>query len=179
MNAASLREYLAHLDDVLDEPVRLCLYGSTPLMLMGQEDRSSLDIDVAAPYSSANERTLTEAAKQIGLPLNPADDYEGDHIEWVGPLRLCLASPEENSMILWQGSWITAFTLPIPDLIASRLIRYDPTDQADIQFMLVHQPASIEDISLAVTRLPAAFREDALVQENLKNLQRDLPRWLP
>ncbi|MDC0309198.1 hypothetical protein OAL72_00440 [bacterium] len=49
MNAASLREYLAHLDDVLDEPVRLCLYGSTPLMLMGQEDRSSLDIDVAAP----------------------------------------------------------------------------------------------------------------------------------
>ena len=60
--------------------MRLCLYGSTPLMLMGQEDRSSLDIDVAAPYSSANERTLTEAAKQIGLPLNPADDYEGDHI---------------------------------------------------------------------------------------------------
>jgi hypothetical protein len=159
--------------------MRLCLYGSTPLMLMGQEDRSSLDIDVAAPYSSANERTLTEAAKQIGLPLNPADDYEGDHIEWVGPLRLCLASPEENSMILWQGSRVTAFTLPIPDLIASRLIRYDPTDQADIQFMLVHQPVSIEDISQAVTRLPAAFREDALVQENLKNLQRDLPRWLP
>ena len=57
-------------------------------------------------------KALTEAAKQIGLPLNPADDYEGDHIEWVGPLRLCLASPEENSMILWQGSWITSFTLP-------------------------------------------------------------------
>ena len=82
-------------------------------------------------------------------------------------------------MILWQGSRVTAVTLPIPDLIASRLIRYDPTDQADIQFMLVHQPASIEDISEAVTRLPAAFRKDALVQENLKNLQRDLPRWLP
>jgi len=38
---------------------------------------------------------------------------------------------------------------------------------------------SFEDISLAVTRLPAAFREDKLVLENLKNLQRDLPRWLP
>ena len=96
MNVASLREYLAHLDDVLDEPMRLCLYGSTPLMLMGQEDRSSLDIDVAAPYSSANERALAEAAEQIGLPLNPADDYEGDHIEWVGPLRLCLSTRESG-----------------------------------------------------------------------------------
>ena len=179
MNAAALREHLARLDAALEEPVRLCFYGSAPLMLMGQEDRSSLDIDVAAPYSSANERALAEAAERIGLPVNPVDDYSGDHIEWVGPLRLCLASPGENPVILWQGSRITAFTLPVPDLIASRLIRYDPTDQADIQFLLVHQPFSFEDISLAVTRLPAAFREDKLVLENLKNLQRDLPRWLP
>ena len=90
-------------------------------------------------------------------------------------------TPNQISHDSWykERGHSTAFTLPIPDLIASRLIRYDPTDQADIQFMLVHQPVSIEAISQAVTRLPAAFREDALVQENLKNLQRDLPRWLP
>ena len=116
MNAAALREHLARLDAALEEPVRLCLYGSAPLMLMGQDDRSSLDIDVAAPYSSANERALAEAGERIGLPVNPVDDYSGDHIEWVGPLRLCLASPGENPVILWQGSRITAFTLPVPIL---------------------------------------------------------------
>ena len=30
-----------------------------------------------------------------------------------------------------------------------------------------------------ITDHAAAFREDALIRENLKNIQRDLPRWLP
>jgi hypothetical protein len=34
-----------------------------------------------------------------------------------------------------------------------------------------------EDIAQAADRLPVPFRDDALVRENLKNLQRDLQRW--
>ena len=63
------------------------------------------------------------------------------------------------------------------DLIASRLIRYDPTDQADIQFLLTHFPIHFEAVAQAADRLPAAFREDMLVRKNLANLRRDLPRW--
>jgi len=177
MNAAVLREHLARLDAALREPARLCVYGSAALMLMGEEDRFSLDVDVAGPYSTVNQGALAAAAQEIGLPVNPPEDFGGDHIEWIGPLRLCLARPTDDVVVLWQGSRLNVFTLPPSDLIASKLIRYDPTDQADIQFLTVQQRMCIEDVERAVGRLPEPFREDALVRENLLNLRRDLLRW--
>jgi hypothetical protein len=180
MNATTLREHLARLDAALGEPARLCIYGSAALMLMGEEDRFSLDIDVAGSYSVVSERTLATAAQQIGLPINPPEHFTGDHIEWVGPGRLCLANPTpEGTVVLWQGSRLTVLTVPAPDLVASKLIRYDPTDQADIQFLVANCRVRFEDIAQAADRLPAPFRDDALVRENLKNLQRDLQRWTP
>jgi hypothetical protein len=178
MNSASLREHLGRLDAALSEPASLCLYGSAALMLMGQEDRVSVDVDVAGPYSTVNQRALEAAAKAIGLPVNPADDISADHIEWVGPERLCLAEPSpERAVALWQGGHLTVFTLPPADLVASRLIRYDPTDQADIQFLVAHGRLRLQQVAEAVQRLPEAFRNDALVRENLNNFQRDWGRW--
>jgi hypothetical protein len=180
MNAISLREHLAALDAALTEPARLCIYGSAALMLMGQEDRFSVDVDIAGPYSAVNELALATAAQQIGLPVNPSDDFSGDHIEWVGAGRLCLSAPgPEETVVLWRGSRLTVFTVPVADLIASRLIRYDPTDQADIQYLVIYTRARFEEIEQAVSRLPSAFRDDALVRENLQNLRRDLQRWIP
>jgi hypothetical protein len=178
MNATTLREHLARLDAALGEPARLCIYGSAALMLLGEEDRFSVDVDIAGPYSTVNERALAAAARQIGLPVNPPEDFSADHLEWVGPVRLCLAAPSaENAVVLWQGSSLTVFTLPPADLVASRLIRYDPTDQADIQFLLIHSRVRFAAVAQAVNRLPVPFRDDALVHENLNNLRRDLQRW--
>jgi hypothetical protein len=168
------------LDAALGEPARLCIYGGAAVMLMGEEDRFSVDVDIAGPDSTVNERALAAAARQIGLPVNPPEDFPTDHLEWVGPTRLCLAAPSaENAVVLWHGSNLTVFTLPPADLIASRPIRYDPTDQADIQFLLIHSRVHFEEVAQAVDRLPAAFRSDALVRENLNNLRRDLGRWTP
>lgn len=180
MNAASLRSNLARLDAALCEPARLCIYGSAAVMLLGEEDRFSVDMDVAGPYSVVNERALGLAASQMGWPVNPPDDFSGDHIEWVGPTRLCLAPPSaDNAVVLWQGSRLCVFTLPPADLAASRLIRYDPTDQSDIQFLQIQARIRFEDIANAVDHLPAAFRNDLLVRENLNNLRRDMERWMP
>ncbi len=180
MNAATLREHLARLDTALSEPARLCVYGSAALMLMGQDDRFSVDIDVAGPYSTVNERALATAAQEARLPVNPPEDFAGDHIEWMGNARLCLAPPSpDNAVVLWQGGHLTVFTLPPADLIASRLIRYDPTDQADIQFLVTQARVQFEHIVEAVGRLPRAFRDDALVRENIENLRRDIERCLP
>ena len=180
MDAKSLREHLGRLDALLSEPARLCIYGSAAAMLLGQEDRFSVDVDIAGPYSTVSEQALTVAARQAGLPVNPPEEYPGDHLEWVGPGRLCLAPPAaESAVILWQGSRLTVFTLPMADLVASRLIRYDPTDQADIQFLSIQARLRFEDIAQAVHRLPPPFRTDALVRDNLENLRRDLRRWAP
>ena len=180
MTAITLRQHLERLDAALGEPAKLCIYGSAALMLMGEEDRFSVDVDIAGPYSTVNERALAAAAQQIGLPVNPPEDFPADHIEWVGPTRLCLAVPSsETAVVLWQGGMLIVFTLPPADLVASRLIRYDPTDQADIQFLMIHSRVRFEDVAQAVERLPTAFRDDPLVRENLDNLRRDLQRWTP
>ena len=180
MDASTLRQHLTRLDTELPEPVRLCIYGSAAFMLLGQEDRFSMDVDVAAPYSNANLRELEAAAQRIGFPVNPPEDYPGDHIEWVGPTRLCLAPPSPpNTVPLWQGARLTVFTLPSSDLIASRLIRYDPIDQGDIQFLMIHGRVSFQEVAQAVDRLPAPFSQDVLVRENLENLRRDAQRWSP
>ena len=71
MNAATLRGHLARLDAALAEPARLCVYGSAALMLLGEEDRFSLDMDVAGPYCQVNERVLAAAAERVGWPVNP------------------------------------------------------------------------------------------------------------
>jgi len=79
---------------------------------------------------------------------------------------------------LWQGDNLTIFTVGAADLVASKLIRYDPSDQADIQFLMVNGRLGIEAIAAAVERLPAVFRADMMVRKNLKNLNRDCQRWL-
>lgn len=105
MDATTLRQHLVRLDSALGESARLCIYGSAALMLMGEEGRSSVDVDVAGPYSAV-------------------------------------------------------------------------IDQADIQFLIVHGRVRYEDIAQAVHRLPAAFRDDVLVRENLENLRHDMQRWI-
>lgn len=178
MNADMLRQHLARLDAALSEPAQLCIYGSAACMLLGEEDRFSVDVDIAGPYSKVSEPALAAAARQAGLPLNPPDEFSGDHLEWVGPGRLCLAPPAaEDAVQLWQGSRLAVFTVSPADLVASRLIRYDPTDQADIQFLVIQSRLGIEQVEMAARRLPEPFRSDVLVRENLASFRRDLQRW--
>ena len=74
---------------------------------------------------------LRRAAEAAGLPFNPEEPSQNNHIEWVSGLRLCLAVPQPDSeILLWRGRFLTVTTVSIPDLIASKLIRYDEIDQA-------------------------------------------------
>ena len=178
MDKARLMTYISALDSSLQEPADLYVYGSAACILLDEPERSSLDVDVAGAYSRANMSDFHRACGEIGLPVNPAEDYPGDHIEWVGPLRLCLPPPSDSSTItLWQGRKLTIRTGSVADLVASKLIRYDELDQADIQFLLSQQPQSFTDVAAAVDRLPPPFCRDVLLRENLENLRRDVVAW--
>jgi hypothetical protein len=126
MNKVELIGYLEGIDRALETPATLYIYGSAACILMDEPERTSLDIDVAGPYSQADEADVRRAAGRAGLPVNPGEDYGGDHIEWVGPLRLCLQPPVAGAeMTLWQGSKLCIRTGPVADLVASKLIRCD------------------------------------------------------
>ncbi len=91
-----------------------------------------------------------------------------------------LAPPDATDrVVLWRGTRLSVFTVGPADLVASKLIRYDPTDQADIQFLMANARLRFEQVAQAVERLPAPFRDDSVVRENLLNLRRDCQHWIP
>ncbi len=178
MNKQELLDYLDRLDHALQRPATLHIYGSAVTILLDEPGRTSLDIDVASTYSHADFSDLRQAARQAGIPINPDIDFSGNHIEWVSALRLCLPPPQPGQETrLWQGSRLTLLTGSIPDLIASKLIRYDEADQSDIQFLCAQSRISFAAVEDAVHRLPPPFDSDPLVHENLKNFKTDLAFW--
>ncbi len=178
MNKAELLDYLERLDQALQTPTTLYIYGSGAWILLDEPGRTSLDLDVAGPYSEADEGDLRRAATAAGLPVNPPESYDGEHLEWVGPLRLCLPVPMGGkSLTLWQGARLRVQTGSFEELIASKLIRYDETDRSDIQYLLAQAHTPFEDIVSAVERLPAPFVRDPVVRDNLENLRTDMVVW--
>ena len=179
MDKSGIISYFGRLDKELSAPTILHIYGSAAVILLGADDRTSLDIDVAGPYSSADFARFAEASAAAGLPVNPASDFASNHLEWVGALRLCLPPPppETESIVLWQGANLTVKTGRVADLVASKLIRYDESDQSDVQFLFNASRFTIESIAAVVKTLPRPFDTDALVLENLANLETDLVVW--
>jgi hypothetical protein len=178
MNHAFITAFLERLDGALSAPTVLHIYGSAAFILLGEPERMSLDIDVAGPYSVADMGELQRAAASLGVPINPGEQDDRPHIEWVGPLRLCLPPPlPATDMLLWQGKKLSVKTGSAADLIASKLIRYDESDCADIQFVVRQGGVTWSDVQNAVRRLPVPFAQDALICENLNNLRTDMRMW--
>ena len=178
MNKAELLGYLERLDRALKAQATLHIYGSAAFMLLDEPERTSLDVDVAAPYSVVDVGDLRQAAAAAGLPLNPPDEYAADHLEWISAVRLCLAKPNpETDLLLWQGERLRVKTGSVPQLIASKLIRYDEIDRSDIQYLCRQSSVDMAAVSGAVDELPAPFNRDPLVLENLENFRVDLTLW--
>ena len=178
MNKSELVSYLERMDRALERPATLYIYGSAACILLDEPDRTSLDIDVAGPYSQADEADVRQAAEVAGVPVNPGDDYDGDHIEWIGPLRLCLQPPVAGCEVpLWQGAKLRLQTGPVADLVASKLIRYDEIDRSDVQYLVTQSQPAFSDVEAAAKRLPAPFARDPLVLDNLENLRADMEMW--
>lgn len=178
MDKNRLVEYFAQVDGRLTSPAELLIYGSAAFILLDEEDRTSLDLDVAGPYSKLDFEEFRQASRQAGLDVNPAGMDSADHVEWIAGARLCLAPPESTGTVtLWQGRNLVVKTVAAPDLVASKLIRYDAIDQSDVRYLISQMRLKYDDVAQAAERLPSGFRSDVLVRENLKNLQEDMRLW--
>ena len=178
MDKERIIEVFEGLDSKLSSDAEICLYGSGAFILLDEDDRTSIDIDVAGPYSSVNFKDFQLAAQSIGIEINPEEHIDEEHIEWVSIVRLCLARPtDEQKIPLWSGDKLSVFTVPPEDLVASKLIRYDEIDQGDIHYLVFQMNLSFSQIEDAVGRLPESFRNDPIVQDNLQNLKQDIELW--
>ncbi|NCD40851.1 MAG: hypothetical protein EOL88_02040 [Bacteroidia bacterium] len=178
MDKDQIIQYLSAIDTHLDHDAMLVIYGSAAFILLDEDERSSLDMDVAGPYSSIQYDSFCEAAKKAGLEVNPENNTDKEHIEWISALRLCLARPDPQTEItLWQGRRLWVKTVAPEDLVVSKLIRYDDIDVSDIRYLVAQMNLEPNAIVAAVERLPRTFKNDVWVRENLENLLEDMLLW--
>ena len=172
-------EYFDRLDALVSSGTVLYIYGGAAVAVLGSRIRTTMDIDVAEPYSRIDRAEFMVASAKAGLPVNPDADYDSAFLELVGAFRLCVPEPtaENPGVVVYSGRNLTVRTGSAADLIASKLVRYDEQDQQDIQFLLKTGAVTLEAVKESASRLPAAFREDALVRENLANLGEDMKIW--
>ena len=174
-----LRGYFERLDPLVRPGTDLFVIGGAAVALLGAKIRTTVDIDIAAPYSRVDLSNFTKASAEAGLPVNPALGYEGAYIEYVEPLMLTLPEPcsKNSGIILFRGFNFTVRTGSCADIIASKLFRYSEKDIGDIRFLMESANVSIAQVKESVSRLPPRFREDVLVRENLANLEEDSLLW--
>ena len=178
MDKQRILDIFALIDNQLRSSASICLYGSGAFILLEQEGRTSLDLDIAAPYSKVDFADFSRAVEAAGLSINPEEGVDDDHIEWISTVRLCLAEPSTTELIvLCEGKKLNVFTVSPADLIASKLIRYDAIDQSDIHYLVFQMNLSFEAIEQAVLRLPQQLGRDISFVENLTNLKQDMRLW--
>jgi len=175
----TVRAYFDALDPLVRPETVLYVFGGAAVALLGSRIRTTMDIDVAEPYSVMDRAAFCAASAEAGLPVNPSPEYGAAFLELVGPLRLSLPRPDPSvpAVELYRGRNLTVRTGSAADLVASKLVRYDEQDQQDIQFLMGEGGATLEDVKASVARLQPVFRNDALVKENLAKLETDLQVW--
>ena len=180
VSVASLTEYFSRLDELVPNGTLLYLYGGAAVIMYGATIRTTLDVDIAAPYSRINPAKFAEWSAKAGLPVNPPEFGNGISVEYVQASRLSLPVPKsgsEEGVAVFTGCNLTVLAASPADIIASKLVRYNEHDQQDVQYLIGFGRVSYKAICEAVSRLPPLFREDVHVKENLENLKYDMEIW--
>ncbi|MBO6166950.1 MAG: hypothetical protein J6P13_01200 [Kiritimatiellae bacterium] len=178
INEQVLRDYFARLDRLVAPGTELFVFGGASIALLGSKIRTTVDVDVAAPYSRVDMVSFKEASKLAGLPVNPGMGYQGAYLEFVEERMLALpVQKRDEATVLFRGLNLTVITASESDLVASKLVRYNDKDRSDVQFLAGLGKVSPEDVKASVARMSPRLRSDVLVAENLSNLETDFMLW--
>jgi hypothetical protein len=177
INESSAMEYFSRLDPLVQPGTVLFVIGGSAIAVLGAKIRVTGYIDVALPFSKIEMSGFAEASQKAGLPVNPVLGYQGAFVELIGPLRLTVPTPNEESVVLFTGANLTVKTGSAADLVASKLYRCSEQDYEDIQFLVGAAGVRFEDVVASVSRLPERFRDDVLIRDNLANLKTDMELW--
>jgi hypothetical protein len=177
MDALKLRQIFEKLDQALEYPTELLLRGGAAVLAHGLEQRVTIDIDVL-PASRFIEADLRRACAAAGLGFNPSDkDFaEQDYLEVVPEETVILPrpDPERGYNTVFRGLRLMVRTPPAADLVIGKLKRLDPEDLSDVTFLIQHFRLTEADLRESFDRLPARFRADPVVQDNLRFVVEDL-----
>lgn len=154
-------------------PVQLCLVSSSACLFGEMVGRTSRDLDLWRPVSDYDRQELRQAAEAVGLLFDPKTTLEPDrpYLQVIEPGIVGIG--DFTPILIERIGRLRLLRPPIENLIASKLIRCDARDIADILFLQnIHRP-DVERIRSIISRFSPANRQRA--KENLVYLDLTAP----
>ena len=146
-------------------PVKLCLIGSAACLFGGMDGRTSADLDVWRPHSDYDRAELRIAAEAAGIFFDPKSslDPAKPYLQIVEPglTQLGAFDPVPVERI----GRLEISRPPIENLIAAKLIRAEPKDLADIQFLVSRHRSDLQCVRAIIAKFSPPAGERAT--ENL------------
>jgi len=158
---------LTELGRHLTKPTRLVLIGSSVGMWYGQPGRMTEDIDVWVPRSDLDLGDIVQACEKAGLHFDPQGfdaPQEGLYMQMIKPGIVNVGKWRDDDHMFVSGN-LTVVHPPAQNLIASKLMRAEPSDLEDIVFLMARLKITLDEIKDAIKTLPKMAAETA--QENL------------
>lgn len=147
----------------LSQATTLCLIGSTPAIMLGQEERQTQDIDVWHPASNYDAGELARACHEAGILFDPKGDLDPEavYLQIVRPGIVSLPSIIEPEVISRFG--LLTVAMPPPAVIAAaKLTRASERDIEDVTWWVRERALDLEAVGEAIGALPRAIdRETA------------------
>ena len=146
-------------------PVRLCLIGSAACLFGGMLGRTSADLDIWKPASDYDRQELKMAAEKSGLLFDPKQTLEPDrpYLQIVEPGLTQLGQFEP--VFIDRIGRLQLYRPPVENLIAAKLIRAEPKDLGDIQFLVSRHRPDLQRVRQIIAGFNPPARERAT--ENL------------
>ena len=168
MNREKLEELFVQLESKLNRSARLCLFGSSPGILLGQPDRQTQDLDVWRNSSSYDASDLKRAMADLGVLWNPMHPPKG------GPIYLQVVVPgivnfphNLDTAPVYQRGKLT-IVMPKPVILsAAKLVRAEEKDLRDICWWMQHASFSLKHLEESGVNRLANPEQREIARRNL------------
>lgn len=167
IDRVKLEEIFRRLGVALAQPTTLCLFGSSPGILLGQPSRQTQDVDVWHPTSSYDAGDLARACEDVGVLYDPTGDLDPDavYIQIVRPGVVLLPRGFEPEVIARYEKLTVAMPTPAA-LTAAKLVRGSERDVSDIAWWVTQRRLEMRQIERMIKLIPDR-RHQETARENL------------
>ncbi|MEY4576914.1 MAG: hypothetical protein RL701_1617 [Pseudomonadota bacterium] len=162
-----LEEVFQKLGSALYEPATLCIFGSTPGILLGQPSRQTQDVDVWHAQSTYDAGDLSRACTLTGVLYDPKGEVQPDavYLQIVRPGIVALPQGFETESIARYGKLTVVMPAPVV-LSAAKLVRANENDLGDIVWWVRQRSISLQQLEQSIARLPNQRQQETAL-ENL------------
>lgn len=162
-----LEEILDKIGRQLVQPATLCIFGSSPAILLGQPSRQTQDIDVWHQRSSFDAGDLSRACEAAGVLYDPKGEVHPDamYVQIVRPGIVALPPDFEIETIGHYGQLTVVMPTPLV-LTTAKLVRSDEKDIEDIVWWVRQRSITLKQIEAMIKTLANPLQREQ-ARENL------------